>query len=673
MFFSRKPQVHSADVAASTQVRHRTFVASQLQSSTTVQSWLGSEPLALVMGFVSPHLDFAATCRQVQAALPAGTELLMTTTAGELCNSDSQGAPCALYQAAGERWDTVVLASFPKALFSRLSIHRVSLECQDLKQGQVKLTPQQRVAAIRRQLDGIKPTTTMNSQRTFALTWVDGLSASESFLMEAVYQSGKFPVLFIGGSAGGKLDFKNTYIYDGKQVLQDQALICFVEMAPGYRYSVFKSQNYQQTQTKFSIAESDPALRYVSSVLNSKTGRLSSFIGELCSHFSCAPAQLDSKLQDFTFAVDVDGELFIRSVAKIDISADRIYFYADVSFGDELILVKATDFVSQTTNDYQRFSSGKPKPIGAIFNDCILRRLVNGAVLSRAPSFADVPVVGFSTFGELLGIHINQTLTALFFYRDDPTAPFQDPFLDNFPILYASFRSYFEQVHLNRNTQALRLKDRLIEQLLHYKEYGSEVMGTLTSVGEASAQLKQDLATIESDFTAFLSGASESMRLRDAFIDEMAKLETDAERIGSILTVIARIADQTNLLALNASIEAARAGEQGRGFAVVADEVRKLATHTKSSLDDIRASTDTVLQTVSHVSQGMKELHDNLESKSSSNQDLERQLRDITARSRVTSETVAGASQRSSELMGQLATLDEILNEMRQIDRYSSH
>ena len=40
-------------------------------------------------------------------------------------------------------------------------------------------------------------------QDTLALTLVDGLSASESFLMEAVYQSGRFPCLFAGGSAGG--------------------------------------------------------------------------------------------------------------------------------------------------------------------------------------------------------------------------------------------------------------------------------------------------------------------------------------------------------------------------------------------------------------------------------------------------------------------------------------
>ncbi|RZA33514.1 MAG: methyl-accepting chemotaxis protein, partial [Lysobacteraceae bacterium] len=84
-------------------------------------------------------------------------------------------------------------------------------------------------------------------------------------------------------------------------------------------------------------------------------------------------------------------------------------------------------------------------------------------------------------------------------------------------------------------------------------------------------------------------------------VSTMGDINSSANKIVEIISVIDGIAFQTNILALNAAVEAARAGEQGRGFAVVASEVRNLAQRSAAAAKEIKAL---IGDSVSKVSAG---------------------------------------------------------------------
>lgn len=170
-----------------------------------------------------------------------------------------------------------------------------------------------------------------------------------------------------------------------------------------------------------------------------------------------------------------------------------------------------------------------------------------------------------------------------------------------------------------------------------------------TAMHEMSATV-QEVARNAEDASQAASDADREARAGDAVVSEavtqierlsqemlrsteaMAKLESESNRIGSVMDVIKTVADQTNLLALNAAIEAARAGEAGRGFAVVADEVRGLAQRTQKSTEEIEQLVAGLQQGTQQVAAAMQNSHNLTESSVELTRKAGLALTDITAK-----------------------------------------
>lgn len=549
----------------------------RLQHVTEDSFYFSGQPARLAMAYISPHNDFQATVSALQR-LAGRTTLIATMTAGELC---TQGGPTRepLYNDTRSSWDDVVIQLFSPEMVEAVSVHTIALG-----EGASFGAPADvRVEQIQAQLSRVALPFVINPQNTLAITLIDGLAKAENYFAEALYKAEIFPCTFIGGSSGGTLDFRETALFDGRRVVRNHAVLAFIKLAPDFAFSIFKTQNFVNTGRSFIVTEADAGSRLVRSVLDRQSVTVVNILDTLAALMSCRKEKVLEALEDYTFALSIEGELYIRSVSGIDVEQGVVSFYADINVGDELFLLKSKDFNETTRSDLRTFLRNKPQPVGAILNDCILRRLNNANHLRELDGMWPVPAAGFSCFGEFFGINMNQTLTAAVFFRLEEGQVFQDEFIDFFPIYYGRCSQYFLQTRLNQQKILNDIRKGLIERMVDF------IRRTAQSSLELEQMVKQTeavRATMES-VRAELHARMQSMANDDqkgVLEEEFQNVVHKTKELFDIVTILEKISLQTNILSLNAAVEAARVGEQGKGFAVIASEVRVLAQHTKDSL-----------------------------------------------------------------------------------------
>ncbi len=250
------------------------------------------------------------------------------------------------------------------------------------------------------------PMKDMDFKKYVGIILIDGLSGAEEKLMDRIGDLTN--VIFVGGSAGDDLKFSSTYVFANGKAFTNAAVLALLK--PKAKFDFIKTQSFCVLDKKFIVTRADESKREVFE-FNNKSASLvyAEAIGK--------PVEM---APDFfrhnPIGLIVDGEPYVRSPQRI--KGDRMVFYCNVMEGMEVSLLESTDIIRDT----KQAILNKIKEIGNISGiinfHCILRTLEleqKGLKEEYGKIFADIPTIGFSTYGEEYMGHINQTSTMIVF------------------------------------------------------------------------------------------------------------------------------------------------------------------------------------------------------------------------------------------------------------------
>lgn len=251
-----------------------------------------------------------------------------------------------------------------------------------------------------------EPVNEMKPADYLGIVLVDGMSGREERLMDAI--GDRTNVLFIGGSAGDDLKFKSTHVYAHGKSYTDAAVL--VLLKPAAPFELVKTQSVRELGPVLLVTRANEEQREIMEFNNRPAAQvyaevLGVSVNELAARFPRHPLGLV-----------IDGEPYIRSPKHI--SGDSIFFHCSSVEGMPLSLLEVTNLIDDTKEALARSIAKLGGASGVLVFNCAHRALeleYKNLTGKYGQIFADVPTIGFNSYGEQCIGHMNQTATMIVF------------------------------------------------------------------------------------------------------------------------------------------------------------------------------------------------------------------------------------------------------------------
>jgi len=250
------------------------------------------------------------------------------------------------------------------------------------------------------------PFKSLDLKKHVGIVLIDGMSGAEEKIMERI--GDLTDITFIGGSAGDDVKFKQTFVFANGKAYSDAAVLVLLKLENGF--DVLKTQSFRDSGKYMIATKVDEAKREVVEFNNRPAAEV------YAEKLGTSVEQVKDEFMSHPTALMIGAEPYVRSPQQV--AGSGIKFYCNVKEGANLSILDPTNIVEETKKAVDQKIAELGHVSGLLNFHCILRTLEldkEGKTEEYGKIFADIPMIGFSTYGEEYIGHINQTSTMLVF------------------------------------------------------------------------------------------------------------------------------------------------------------------------------------------------------------------------------------------------------------------